>query len=375
MIFDRATITGRVKTPEGYLRVTARIARTGVQEYRGLKDADGKVQALTRVWRPEEEVFKPESMASFSMKPVTNDHPPVTVDSTNAEKYSVGTSGESVTRDGDHLVTTLLVTNAKAIKAIEDGKEEISNGYLADLEWKSGTTPQGEAYDAIQRNIRGNHIAIVDAGRCGGSCRISDSVKASCSCGGHEVTDIILKTITIDGVPVKVNDDAEIVIAKLQRDLSKAVTDLATSQTALGTATTDHKAALTAKQAEIDVLMAAQTEDALDARVADRVSVITKAKGVFGDSYEPKGKSNAVIRKETVTKVLGDEKVAGKDDSYFTVAFDIIDGKPAKSPTDPVREALKERKTPLNDGESNAFADYCESLRTAHLTVDPKEVE
>ena len=38
---------------------------------------------LIRVLRRDEDVFKPESMASFSKKPVTDDHPPTMVDSEN----------------------------------------------------------------------------------------------------------------------------------------------------------------------------------------------------------------------------------------------------------------------------------------------------
>lgn len=366
IVNDRGTVTGRKKTPEGYLQVTAKIARVGVQRYHNVADDKGVTRQTVDVYRPPEEVFSPDSMRSFEMRPVTNDHPPVIVDSTNVNKYSVGTSFGEVTRDGDHLVANLLITHADVIKAIDDGKEEISNGYTADLEWKSGTTPQGEAYDAIQRNIRGNHIAIVDAGRCGGSCRVDDS-KAPCSCGGHEVVDISLKTITIDGIPVQTTDAGAAVIDNLQRSLAKVTTDLTDARAKLTDAEKDTKTKLDAKQAELDVLKAQTTDEALDLRVSERVAVITKGKLILGDSFDPKGKTNAAIRQEAVTKVLTADRVAGKDEAYFTVAFDVLDAPtPSAAPhTDPFRKKVIDGMTDAKD----PYQAYVDSLESGYSLV------
>jgi Uncharacterized protein conserved in bacteria (DUF2213) len=69
----------------------------------------------------------------------------------------------------------LIIKDATAISAIKGGKAELSVGYSADLDWTAGVTADGERYDAIQRAIRGNHIAICSQARGGSQLRIGDS--------------------------------------------------------------------------------------------------------------------------------------------------------------------------------------------------------
>ena len=118
---DRLNITTeRLYTDEGFLKVPARISRTGIQEYlaieMGLTDRDPN--DIIRVYRPEEEVFSDESLSSFANKPVTNNHPPELVTSANARQYSVGMSGPEVTRDGMFVATVLHVTDQASIDDI-----------------------------------------------------------------------------------------------------------------------------------------------------------------------------------------------------------------------------------------------------------------
>ena len=79
------------REPEGYLLcLNVPVARTGTQDYlpEELGLAPGSFSfasgpGLVSVYRPEEEVFAPETMASFEGMPVTNDHPPDGVDVDN----------------------------------------------------------------------------------------------------------------------------------------------------------------------------------------------------------------------------------------------------------------------------------------------------
>ena len=71
------------REPEGYLLcLNVPVARTGVQEYLpeelGLpgNGPPGNSEMFVPVYRPPEEVFSPETIASFEGMPVTNDHPP-----------------------------------------------------------------------------------------------------------------------------------------------------------------------------------------------------------------------------------------------------------------------------------------------------------
>ena len=158
------------RDPEGYLLcLNVPVARTGMQEYMpeelDLPPGSGPVPVL----RPEAEVFSPETIASFEGMPVTNDHPPDGVDVDNihflqmghAHNIRRGTGNES-----DLLLADLIITDPALIDAILSGKREISCGYTYELCFENGKY--------VQRKIRGNHIAVVDAGRAGPRVSIKD---------------------------------------------------------------------------------------------------------------------------------------------------------------------------------------------------------
>ncbi|MFW1705934.1 DUF2213 domain-containing protein [Acinetobacter baumannii] len=160
-------------TPEGYLLCRdVPIARIGTLMY-----ADGEVPVaadntgLIIIYRGEEVLFDPITIASAEGKPVTDDHPADWVTPDNWKELSKG-FGKDVRRgegaDSDYLMADLLVTDKETIQKVLDGKVEISLGYDADyLETSKGK--------GLQSNIRVNHIALVEKGRCGSRCSIGDS--------------------------------------------------------------------------------------------------------------------------------------------------------------------------------------------------------
>lgn len=183
-IRDQAAAIAHAMTPEGFVRLRARIGRTGLHDYSAAElghPAGFAPEDRVRVYRPPAEVFDAASMASFAGKPVTDDHPPAMVDAANWRRYAVGHAGEQVVQDGEHLATDLVIADAAAADRARAGAA-LSNGYHADFVFEPGTTPDGEPYDALQRNIRGNHIALVDDGRCGDSCRTVPRPAHDCTC-------------------------------------------------------------------------------------------------------------------------------------------------------------------------------------------------
>jgi hypothetical protein len=173
----------RSLTPEGYLLCEGvPVARTGEMLYAEgeIAGEDGEMikgdqDGLIRVSRGPEELFRPETLASFEGKPVTLSHPDEFVTPENIRQYQVGTMANVRQGQGmemDLMLADLLITDAKAIKAVqEDGIEEVSNGYEADYQ-------QQEPGRADQRNILGNHVALVERGRCGPRCAIGDEAMA-----------------------------------------------------------------------------------------------------------------------------------------------------------------------------------------------------
>jgi hypothetical protein len=142
-----------------------------MQEYTpqelGVADTGGGV---LKVYREEDEVFKPAAVASFEGKPVTDDHPPVGVDASNYASYTKGTV-QNVRRgsgaDSDKLICDLVVYDAALIAKIDAGKREISCGYECKyIERDDGTY--------CQMDIIGNHVAVVEEGRAGHDVSIRD---------------------------------------------------------------------------------------------------------------------------------------------------------------------------------------------------------
>lgn len=172
-------------TPEGFLLcMDVPIARTGQQVYgpgeTPVVAKDGRVV----IHREESEVFRPETIASFNGKPVVNEHPDGDVTPENWNNLAVGVV-MNTRRAGDLLMSDLLITNSAAIKAIqEDGKRQVSCGYDADYVAEEGVAGVG-----YQKNIVGNHVALVDEARCGERCSIGDrQTTHDCSCKGDEMT-------------------------------------------------------------------------------------------------------------------------------------------------------------------------------------------
>lgn len=178
-VCDRIGLTARTVTEEGYLIVPSNIARTGVQEYRAHElglDADGMdPMRVIRLHRPPEEVFDAASMASFEGKPVTLGHPEEPVTSTNWSGLAMGEVIE-IRRAGDMLAGKVIIKARGAIDAVEAGTVELSNGYSFKLDMTAGRTHDGDEYDGVQRQIRGNHVALVEAARCGSACRLGDAL-------------------------------------------------------------------------------------------------------------------------------------------------------------------------------------------------------
>ena len=166
----------RETTPEGYLLCRdVPLARIGKLIY-----GDGEVPVtadkdkIVIIERDEDILFDPRTVASFEGKPVTDDHPDDWVNPDNWKDLSKG-STHNVRRgdgaDSDCLVADLLITDKDMIDAVMADKVEISLGYDAD--YNEISVGKG-----IQTNIFGNHIAVVEKGRCGSRCKIGDSFMA-----------------------------------------------------------------------------------------------------------------------------------------------------------------------------------------------------
>ena len=172
---DALAINDRRTTGDGYLVASARAARTGVQVYGGSEVGKPEI-AVVRIYRPAEEVFSGDSLSTYANKPITKGHPPKGVTAATWKQHAVGHVDNGIVPDGQFVRVSMMIADASAIGDLNNGTRELSAGYTCDLEWTAGTAPDGQAYDAIQRRIRINHVALVPRGRAGSDCRIGDAL-------------------------------------------------------------------------------------------------------------------------------------------------------------------------------------------------------
>jgi len=326
--FDRASFSTRVITDEGFMSATAKVGRPGVQEYvKGVdfndEDLPDSLKAkpfgtLIKVLRTPAAVFNPNSMKSFEHKPITNNHPKSrVVDSSNVKDLQVGFSKDvRATADGEAIEATILVQDAKTIKQIELGKDQISLGYEAEIDFVPGMDTDHGAYDGIMNNIQGNHIAIVDRARAGTDFRLNDTQPNEGK---------VMKTRVIDGKSIELSDDAADIFDAIKAD--NAAKDVVI--TGLKTKVADSAVELDTVKGERDAAKAnVVNDDAVNAQVAKQVKarmalVDAASKVIDGDLSTQTDKEIRLA----VIKKLSDSKVVVADDAtddYINAAYSAL---------------------------------------------------
>ena len=326
------------KTAEGFLTGRAIVTNIGVFTYR---NKDGSVQAELRL---PEEVFDRDSLNSLKLKPICNDHPPVNVTPENIKQYQVGNTGSDPNSwatpqqgwdmddqaDGLHVAIGLTVQESQAVTDVLGGKTALSCGYTCDLEPAPvGSKYLGMQYDFIQRNIRYNHVAIVDAARAGDEAKIRlDSADATL---GFQVMgkklnkeEPMLKKVNLDGVDYEA--EAKVIETltqtKTRADAADAkVTELTTQVSSLSAERDTHKDRADALAKEVETLKADSVDEAkLDSLVASKLALRETAKSLGVEKVD--GVSDLDLKKAVIMKVTPNAKLDGKDATYIQSRFD-----------------------------------------------------
>lgn len=153
------------------------ISKVGVFPYRGASIRAPNPDKIYMVYRPEEELTDPATIESFKLLPWVDEHEMLGAEErglTPAERKIVhGVTGEEIYFKNGKLYGNLKLFSDNLAKLIGAGKKELSAGYRCVYEFVSGIW-NGQPYDAIQRKIRGNHLALVDQGRMGPDCSVLD---------------------------------------------------------------------------------------------------------------------------------------------------------------------------------------------------------
>lgn len=303
----------------GYLTGRAIVTNVGVFSYRL---PGGKIQ---RELRLPEEVFDWDSLESMKRIPVTDNHPKemkVTID--NVKKLQKGFVGSEITNDPYHVSADVTITDSDLIDTIRvDRKTALSCGYDTVLEYTPGVW-MGVEYDAIQRNIRYNHLAVVDAGRAGDAAKIKLDHKSKTGGKGMD-----LKKINIDGVEF----EAEATVIQKFNQTKTDYADLQKKYEDLEKQSKSDSAKLQAERDEYkDELDKAKTAlDNAEKMSPEKLNEAVNNKMVLLGAAKTAGVeikqdwNDITIKKEIIKKLnpASAEKVDSADDIYIEARFDV----------------------------------------------------
>lgn len=150
------------------------ITKEGVFPYLGEQiSPDLEPKKIYMVYRPASELTNPETIESFNGVPFIDEHEMVGDGFTKYDQRPAGGVLFNPKAENGILVGDFKIFSETMKDEISNGKKELSLGYLCDYELKKGVW-NGQYYDAVQKNIRGNHVALVERGRMGSDVRVYD---------------------------------------------------------------------------------------------------------------------------------------------------------------------------------------------------------
>jgi hypothetical protein len=382
--YDVSQISDYQITEEGYLKVRARIARTGIQSY---TDASGGIRLE---YRPEQEVASKEALDSFREKCVTKEHPPVLLDASNTKDYAIGFTSADVSYSDGFVESTLTVTDKETVEEIMRGNvREVSCGYKVDYVDEPGTTPDGQHYDGYQRNIRGNHVAIVKRARGGPNVRLMlDSADAAVTelINSH-LGEVMSANIVFDGVSFEADSALAAAVSAEREDAKASYADMKRKYDEMMSNASKMKEEMDAMKKEMqgkcdaaegradaleqeleaakaDLTVAGQVN--IDSLVEERVALIDKARTNLDSEFDFAGKSAREIMEASIKAVRGDADLSERSDDYVQAMFDTLAEAAPRSDsasTDELRKAVASIATPVS-----APASYMDNLQNAWKT-------
>jgi hypothetical protein len=312
--YDYATIQA-TKTDEGFLVDSPIVARIGIQEY---LNADGSTR---RELRLPEEVFNADSLASMRGKPISVDHPKSgKITSKDAHRVTVGTVLSGGRQDGDNVITDITIHSPDAM----GDRRELSLGYSAKLDETPGTW-NGQHYDAIQREIRINHLSIVKKGRAG-VARLNMDSDEDFSTQQEQQTMSTVKVKLDSGLEYDAAPEVSVELSKLRSD-------------ALATAV--KLDAIPKLQAEKDVLQAkldGVADQLAQAKEQGRVDALARLNlEATAEKFkvDAKDKTDREVKELVIKSVRKDADLTDKSDVYVDAAFDMaVEIAPSKNMAD-----------------------------------------
>lgn len=349
--FDQVTFAA-TKTAEGFIRDTPIVGRTGILVYR---NADGTER---KEYRPPEEAFKADSLASLQGKPITIGHKAYVTAGNAAQVAPIGSVLSAGRQDGDTIRADIVIYN------LDTSARELSCGYTLDLDETPGTTPEGEHYDAVQRNIVYNHLAVCSRGRAGIARLNMDGSQMIDEENPKEDKRMVEMTkIRLDsGIEYECAPEVKVEIEKMRKDSAEAKKEFDKLQ-----AKFDALGAELAKEQEGRKADAEKAKANFDEAIKARVELLKVAeahKVANTDSM-----TDTEIKTAVIKAVRGDAiNLDGKSADYIEAAYDMAKAD-VKQREDGMAEQRKATQTHGDVGDSAQNNDEDDSPEAAYAKL------
>lgn len=338
--YDTAPIKQVTTDPQtGFMHVTnVPIARVGVFPY--LK-ADRSIEMEAKL---PTELLSDSTVNSADNRPVTNDHHGL-VTKDNATQLAKGFTADNAHVDNNTLRVDMTIMDGKLIDAINNGKQELSIGFQTNIDQTPGKY-NGVAYDSVQKDIRINHVAVVNQGRAGHKVRLLgdsaemidddvkegktesmeytktrlDSVDQTITVADHDV-DAVTKLDADDSDKSKKIADLKNQIAELQKQLDELQGNADESKKEAAQA----QAKADSLEKENETMKKKYEGDGFNKKVQARLKLMEKAKKFVGDSADLNKMSAREMKIAAVksAKAVNDSiNLEDQSDDYIQALFD-----------------------------------------------------
>jgi hypothetical protein len=287
----------------------------------------------------------------------------------------------------------MTITDEDTIKRIMKGDaREVSAGYRVNYDPTPGVTENGEHYDGVQKEIIGNHIAVVRRGRAGPQVKLHLDRQDAADPSLFKTTEERLMTakVVFDGAEFEVSEGVALAITKEREDGRMSYEDMKKKYDELQASAASMKEEMDAMEKEMkgkcdsaegraDALaeqieelkteLAAAQEINLDSMVEERVALIEKAKPVLDSAYAFAGKTAREVMVDSIKAVRGDElDLSEKSDDYVQAMFDTLsEGRSDSATTDELRKAVASIASPVS--APSAYMDMLQNAWKKPLSI------
>lgn len=306
---------------------------------------------------PDSELFSEETVNSFKGVPIVVEHPGI-VDSGNWKNHIVGSMGDSIRKADNRLVGEFTIYDSSVNERIQSGDlVELSICRFAEIDVTPGVY-EGVKYDAIQRKLRGNHVALTVKGRAGKSAKIITRLdsgefnmlkyRADSDGKDYDIPEAIFKDLEILKAKQKeleegLKKDKESNSVNVSGNDNKSSSD--GDLTALKKAIEEKEAILNSAKAESEAWkkkfeeLEGKIPSIVESSAKERLVVVEQAKAVLGDSFDFGNLSVGQIKDQVIAKALPYPESLRSDsisdsirDAYFSAAMKLESKKASINP-------------------------------------------